>query len=177
VQHLLVTLTAFSRAAVDEGFSLTALLKASWAEQFDYAYPDPRDRTTAQLKSDLSALAKEYRNPLLHGGGGRYEDGVLVEWAPGHQIMAVNPDALTDQYMLLAPALTPTQIDDLLARIARIDAAFRQHPFFGWAEEGLYADFRREKIQHALQARWAGAAASYTRAASAAYDDGINWDR
>ena len=91
--------------------------------------------------------------------------------------MALNPDALTDQYMILAPALTAAQVDDLLARIDRIDRAFEAHPFFDWAAKGLEADFRRDSISRARPALHDGAAASYTDAASRAFDDSVNWDR
>lgn len=176
VQHLLVTLTAFSPAAADDGFSLAELLRGQWADQFDLAYPHPHDDATKQLKDDIQDLAREYRNPLLHGGGGRFEDGVLAEWVPGHQIMAVNPDALTEQYMLHEPALTKAQVSDLLNRIDRIDAGFQRHPFFAWAAEGLPADFRREAVNRALAERNNGTAAAFTAAASDALDDGINWN-
>lgn len=177
VQHLLVVLTAFSPTALRDDFSLQTLLKAKWADQFDAAYPKPHDVVTAKLKADLTDLATEFRNPLLHGGGGRFEDGVVVEWAPGSQIMALNPDALTDQYMILAPALTAAQVDDLLTRIDRIDEAFEAHPFFDWAAQGLEADFRRDAIFRARAALHDGAAVSYTDAASRAFDDSVNWDR
>lgn len=177
VQHLLVVLTAFSPTALRDDFSLQTLLEAKWADQFDAAYPKPHDAVTAKLKADLTDLATEFRNPLLHGGGGRFEDGVVVEWAPGRHIMALNPDALTDQYMVLAPALTAAQVDDLLARIGRIDEAFQAHPFFDWAAQGLEADFRRDAIFRARAALRDGATASYTGAASRAFDDSVNWDR
>jgi hypothetical protein len=177
VQHLLVVLTAFSPTALRDDFSLQTLLRAKWADQFDAAYPKPHDAVTAQLKAELTGLATEFRNPLLHGGGGRFEDGVVVEWAPGNQVMAVNPDALTDQYMILAPALTTPQVDGLLTRIDRVDEAFAVHPFFDWAAEGLEADFRRDAITRARAALRDGMAASYTHAASRAHDDSVNWDR
>ena len=175
VQHLLVILTAFSPAATNEGFSLTTLLRAPWAVQFDFAYPPPHDTATKQLKDDLGELADEFRNPLLHGGGGRFADGVMVEWAPGHQVMAVNPDALTDQYMLLQPALTHDQVVHLLDLVDRIDHGFAQHPFYRWAAQGLPADFRQDAVRRALMVRASGGAAAETAAASDACDDASNW--
>lgn len=172
VQHLLVILTSFSPAAANEGFSLRTLLRAQWAVQFDLAYPLPHDAATKQLKDDLGELADEFRNPLLHGGGGRFADGVMVEWAPGHKIMAVNPDALTDQYMLLQPALTHEQVVHLLNLVDRIDHGFAQHPFYGWAARGLPADFRPDAVRRALMARAHGGATAETAAASDALDDG-----
>jgi hypothetical protein len=174
LQYLLVVLTAFSTTALRYDFSLQALLKAKWADQFDAAYPKPHDAVTKKLKADLTDLATEFRNPLLHGGGGRFEDGVVIEWAPGNQIMALNPDDLSDQYMILAPALTAAQVDDLLARIDRIDRAFEAHPFFNWAAQGLEADFRRDAITCARAALHDGVVTSYTNAASRAYDDSVN---
>jgi hypothetical protein len=175
VQHLLVILTASSPAAADEGFSLTSLLRAQWAAQFDFAYPPPHDPATKQLKDDLGELAAEFRNPLLHGGGGRFADGLMVEWASGHQIMAVNPDALTDQYMFLQPALTHEQVVHLLDLVDRIDHEFAQHPFYGWAARGLPADFRPDAVRRALLVRANGGAAAERAAASDAYDDASNW--
>lgn len=177
VQHLLVILSSFSPAVLKEGFSLEDLLTGQWAQQFDIAFPKPHDVGTARLKMELGDLAREFRNPLLHGGGGRFEDGVVVEWAPGHESIAIDTDALTDQYMLLRPSLTEEQIANLLRRVDSIDAGFEQHPFFGWASEGLHADFRREFVERALQERLSGSASAFTDAASRAFDDSVNWDR
>lgn len=176
VQHLLVVLSAFSPSVMDGNFSLEDLLKTSWAEQYDVAYPKPHEPAVARLKAELGDLAREFRNPLLHGGGGRFEDGVVVEWAPGQEVIAIDPDAVTDQYMLLRPSLTQEQIQDLLDRLDRIDAALEKHPFFAWAEEGLQADFRREAVELALRERRAGTASAFTNAASQAFDDSVNWD-
>lgn len=177
VQHLLVVLSAFSPKVLDESFSLEDLLTAKWAAQFDVAYPKPHDQAVTRLKAELSDLARDFRNPLLHGGGGRFEDGVVVEWTSGHEALAIDPDAVTDQYMLLRPSLTVDQIGDLLDRLDRIDAAFEKHPFFAWAAEGLQADFRREAVELALKEQRAGNAGAFTDAVSQAFDDAVNWDR
>ncbi len=72
--------------------------------------------------------------------------------------------------MILAPALSAAQVDDPITRIDRIDETFAVHPFFNWAAEGLEADFRRDAITRARAALHDGTAASYTDAASRAYD-------
>ncbi|MDP9933730.1 hypothetical protein J2T11_000054 [Paenarthrobacter nicotinovorans] len=176
IQHLLVTLTAYSPRALEQDFSLDTLLTASWAEQFDHAYPTPHDASAAQLKSDLSGLAKEFRNPLLHGGGGRYDDGVVVQWAPGEQIMALDPDAVTDLYMLWQPALSAEQVDDMLSRIERIDNALQAHPFFELVASGNPANFDRDQVRRFLRALEKGTVNEYIAMHSGAHDDMINWD-
>lgn len=176
VQHLLITLSAFSPKALEPDFSVEVLLSASWAEQFDQAYPRPHDHATTQLKSHLSSLAREFRNPLLHGGGGRYEDGLVVEWAPGQHIMALDPDAATDLYMLWQPSLSTEQVDDLVARIALIDQALQAHPFFEWVASGAPANFEPDRIRRALRAVENGTTNDFIRLHSEAYDNQINWD-
>lgn len=176
LQHLLIALTAFSPKALEPDFSLDRLLAAPWAEQFDLAFATPHNASTAKLKSELSSVAREFRNPLLHGGGGRHEDGVVVEWIDGQQIMALDPDATTDLYMLWQPSLSTEQVDDLATRIARIDELLQEHPYYEWVAGGAPINFDADRIRLALQAIGNGTAGEFTRLHSDAYDDMINWD-
>jgi len=135
IHHALVILAAFSPRALQEDFSLMELLGARWAGQFDVAYPPPHAGDVGRAKSDLRHIAAQYRNPLLHGGGGRPSDGMFVEWAPGRWTLVSETGEPTDQFMLWQPALSETEIDDILARINRIDDSLAVHPFFpgqGW---------------------------------------------
>lgn len=177
MQHVLVLLSAFSRRALDEDFSFRELLDAGWADQFDTAFPPPHEPRIAAAKSDLSRLASEYRNPLLHGGGRPAFDGMFVTWAPGHTALATEDGELSDQFMLWRPALSADQIDEVLERIQRIDTAVEQHPFFAWVRSGLPANFHPEAVRRARQALDDGRADSYTEAAERAFDDLVNFDR
>lgn len=176
VQHLLVALTAFSPKALSEDFSITQTFAAPWAEQFDNAYPSPQSSAVIRLKSELASLARTFRNPLLHGGGGRYEDGIVVEWAPGQQIIAVDPNAATDLYMLWQPALEPAQVADLVDRIAKIDEALSEHPYFEWVKGGLPVSFGHDDVRKALCHLQNGTVMDYIEETDNAYDRYVNWD-
>ncbi|WBM79888.1 hypothetical protein KIV56_17230 [Cryobacterium breve] len=175
-QHVLVILTAFSPRALEERFSIVALLEAQWSEQFDIAFPPPYQGNIGRAKSDLSRLARNYRNPLLHGGGGRSADGMFVSWAPGRSVLVTDDGEPTSQFMLWQASLSSAELVDILARIERIDEAFEEHPFFGWVRAGLQAEFHPDAIRRALRALEGNEAGLYTMAADEELDRAVNWD-
>lgn len=132
------------------------------------------DTQIAQLKKDIQALGTDFRNPLLHGGGGRPEDGLVVEWSAGRNVVVFEDKNPTDQYMLWRPALTEAQVRDLLERISRIDAKFETHPFFDWCRSGLPGDFRQDRVRRALAVVENGDIQEYIEAMGAAFDQDIN---
>lgn len=176
VQHACVILSAFSDRALEEAFSLQDLLRAAWAEQFDAAFSEPRGAAIERAKTELGYLAKKHRNRLLHGGGGHPSDGVIVEWAPERHAVVTEDGEPTAQFMLWQASLAPHEIEDIIGRVAAVDAAIESHPFFPWLREGLPADFRPNTVWRARQALSMGRADAYVRAADGAYQRELNWD-
>lgn len=132
VQHALVVLSAFSRAALQPGFSLQVLLGAGWADQFDVAYPVPQEGQVSRAKLALNHIAKKYRGRLLHGGGGHPADGMVVEWAPGRRSLVSEDGKPTSQFMLWQAPLSAEEIDDVIERIGQVDEVLGGHPYFPW---------------------------------------------
>ena len=176
VQHALVILTAFSPEALRPAFSLRKLLRAKWAEQFDAAFPPPHDSRAARAKGDLTHLAREYRGRLLHGGAGHASDGVMVEWAPGRRAMVSEDGKPNGQFMLWQAPLREEEIDDILARIGRVDAMIDHHPYAAWLKSGLQADFRTDAVEHALRMNTEGHVDNYIRYSEEKFTDALNWD-
>ncbi|MEV8273580.1 hypothetical protein [Microbacterium sp. NPDC077184] len=176
VQHALVVLAAFSPAALQPGFSLQELLGASWVHQFDTVYPTPHEGRVSRAKQDLKYIAKNYRGRLLHGGGGHPADGVIVEWAPGRRSIVSQDGKPSAQFMLWQAPLSADEIDDVLARISRVDEVIESHPYFPWLRSGLEADFRPKAVAYALRMVEEGKAADYIRYSNDSFDNAVNWD-
>ncbi|WP_280215384.1 hypothetical protein [Nocardia cyriacigeorgica] len=175
VQHRFVLLTGFSPAAIGNDFSVERLVRRrGWWEQFELATSgrqEPRDQTAL---SDLHYLAKEYRNTLLHGGGGRLADGLFVEWAPGYHAIETERGVFTDQFMLWQPALTVDEARGITAKMDRIEAWFRSLPYFAWVEAGLPVSFARSAVELALEHLRNETVADYIEREEARFDMGIN---
>ncbi|MBJ8348271.1 hypothetical protein [Antrihabitans sp. YC2-6] len=174
VQHRLVLLTGFSAAALEDDFSVDRLFSASWSDQFSLATTGRMAAGDKVAHSDLSYLAREYRNTLLHGGGGRLADGIFVEWAPGYHTIETARGVFTDQFMLWQPALTPDQAKDVVSIIDRIEAWFTSLPYFPWLESGLPVGFDNASVQLALDNLKEGTVAQYIEHKDSEFDYGMN---
>ena len=65
IQHALVILSAFSPRALEGGFSVTALLDAKWAEQFDTAFPPPHQGNGyAESRGEVDEGVWAYASPV-----------------------------------------------------------------------------------------------------------------
>ncbi|MFC9470997.1 hypothetical protein ACFTS5_02315 [Nocardia sp. NPDC056952] len=174
VHHRLVLLTGFSPEAIASDFSVEELVRKEWWKQFELATSgrrEPRDQTAL---SDLHYLAKEYRNTLLHGGGGRLADGMFVEWANDYHSIETERGVFTDQFMLWQPALTADEARDITAKMDRIDAWFRSLPYFPWVEAGLPVSFARSAVELALEHLSSGTVAEYIEREDIRFEMGIN---
>ncbi|MEV0855112.1 hypothetical protein [Nocardia fluminea] len=174
VHHRLVLLTGFSPEALASDFSVEELVRKEWWKQFELATSgrhEPRDQTAL---SHLHYLAKEYRNTLLHGGGGRLADGMFVEWANGYHTIETERGVFTDQFMLWQPALAADEARDITAKMDRIDAWFRSLPYFPWVEAGLPVSFARSAVELALEHLSSGTVEEYIEREDIRFDMGIN---
>ena len=168
IEHVSVLLAAYSSAASEDGFAVSELLRESWAVKFDVAFADV---SIGSAKSDLSLMASRFRNPLLHGGAGRAADGLYVEVLPDVVALATEDGSPTDQFMLWKPSLTAEEIDWILSRIARIDAALESHPYWVAVSAGAPSNFSRDRVRKALSAQRSGNAGQLARAMAEALDD------
>ena len=176
IQHVLVGLSAFSPRALDAQFSVRELMASSWAEQFDFAFPTPQHGDIGRAKSGLHKIADHYRNPILHGGGGRPADGMFVQWAAGRSILVTEDSEPSSLFMLWRPAISQSDIEEILSEIAKIDRALESHPYFPWVAAGLAADFRPEAIRRSIEALAGGWAPEYVAASNEMFDREVNWD-
>ncbi|WP_280358022.1 hypothetical protein [Nocardia otitidiscaviarum] len=174
VHHRLILLTAFSPAALEPGFSVDALFREEWANQFSSATAGRQLSEDTVAKSDLRYLAREYRNTLLHGGGGRLADGMLVEWADGRHSMVTERGEFNGQFIPWQPALTRADAWDALSRIDRIEEWFGSLPYYPWLEEGLPVNFSNEAVELALEHLRKGTVAEYIEHESIMFDRAVN---
>ncbi|CAM4362252.1 hypothetical protein NONI108955_22705 [Nocardia ninae] len=174
VHHRLILLTAFSPAALEPGFSVNALFRDEWANQFASATAGRQSSEDAVAKSDLRYLAREYRNTLLHGGGGRLADGMMVEWADGRHSMVTERGKFNGQLIAWLPALTRADARDALSRIDRIEEWFRSLPYYPWLEEGLPVNFSKKSVELALEHLRKGTVAEYIEHESMMFDRAVN---
>ncbi|PPJ19896.1 hypothetical protein [Nocardia nova] len=177
IQHRLILLTGFSPRVLDDDFSVDELLERSkWAEQFDAAMKGRGAEDDKVARSDLSYLAKTYRNSLLHGGGGRLSDGIIVEWAPGYRSIVTERGEFTDQFMLWQPAVTSHEARDILVRIDRIESWFNSLPYFPWIERGLPVSFEGRAVATALRHLRDGTVAMHIAQEEFRYDQAVNFE-
>lgn len=174
VQHRLALLTGFSPAALDPDFSVDQLFRDEWADQFASATAGRTDKGDKVALSDLHHLAKEYRNALLHGGGGRLADGLSVEWAPGYHSIVTERGEFTDQFMLWQPALTRADAQEILSKIDRLEVWFTSLPYFPWLESALPVRFDRSSIELAVEHLRKGTVAEYIEREDVAFDRAMN---
>lgn len=176
IQHRLVLLTAFSPRALEPAFSVRDLLKMGWQDQFNLAVPPPESSAALAARQHLIHLATTYRNPLMHGGGGRPSDGMFVEWAPGYHSLANMNGGPTDQFMLWRAALSMEEAEDILSRIQVVEDWVRTLPYFPWIRAGIPVSFKRAKVECALRHLAQGTVEHYTEMEEYGFDRVLNFE-
>ncbi|WP_331758710.1 hypothetical protein OG225_41125 (plasmid) [Nocardia sp. NBC_01377] len=176
IQHRLILLTGFSPRAMENDFSVDELLTMEWRKQFAAAMAGRTSPHDQKALTNLSNLARTYRNTLLHGGGGRLADGMYIEWAPGCHSIVTERGEFTDQYMLSQPAVTSDQAEEILAKIGEIEAWFKSLPYFPWINEGLAVNFRRSAVETALRHLRENTVSTYIEYEIEGYDRDLNFE-